>query len=55
MKRYLELVECETDRVVDRVDVTDKSERQAERVADAVDHYLDNDRFYTRFTFISYY
>jgi len=54
MKRYLELVERETDKVIDRVDVTWKSDRQADRVADAVDRYLDHEQHYTRFTAISY-
>lgn len=54
MKRYLEVVECETDRVIDRVDVTDKSEKQAERVMDGVDRYLNHERYYTRFSAISY-
>lgn len=53
MKRYLEVVECETDRVIDRVDVTDKSEKQAERVMDGVDRYLNHERYYTRFSAIS--
>jgi hypothetical protein len=54
MKRYLELVECETDAVIDRVDLTNKSERQAERVMDGVDRHLNCQRYYTRFTGISY-
>jgi hypothetical protein len=54
MKRYLEVVECETDRVIDRVDVTFKSDKQAERVADAVDRHLDRERHYTRISAISY-
>jgi hypothetical protein len=54
MKRYLELVECETDAVIDRVDLTNKSERQAERVMDGMDRHLNYQRYYTRFTGISY-
>ena len=54
MKRFLEIVECESDKVLDRVDVTFKSDTQAERAADAVDRYLDHDRHYTRFAAICY-
>jgi hypothetical protein len=40
--------------VVDRVDVTNKTDRQAERVMNGVDRCLDQERYYTRFTAISY-
>jgi hypothetical protein len=50
MNRYIEIVEYETDQVVHRVDVTDKSERHAERVMDGVDRNLNHEKFYTRFS-----
>ena len=49
MKRYIEVVEYETDKVIHKVDVSEKSERQADRVMDGMDRQLNHEKFYTRF------
>lgn len=48
MKRYIEVVEYETDKVVDRVDVSDKTERQADLVMDGMDRNLNHEKYFTR-------
>ena len=50
MKRYIEVVEYESEKVIHKVDVSDKSERQAERVMDGMDRQINNEKFYTRFS-----
>jgi hypothetical protein len=47
-KLYIEVVEYETDKVIKKVDVSDKSWRQAERVQDGMDRNLNHEKFYTR-------
>jgi hypothetical protein len=48
VKRYIEVVEYESGKVVHKVDVTDKSERQSDRVMDGMDRNLNHEKFYTR-------
>lgn len=48
MKRVIEVIEYEGDKVVHSVDVSDKSDRQAERVQDGMDRNLNHEKFYTR-------
>ena len=48
MKRWIEVIEYEGDKVVHKVDVSDKSQRQAERVQDGMDRNLNHEKFYTR-------
>lgn len=50
MKRYIEVVEHEGGNVIHKVDVSEKSERTAERVMDGMDRNLDHGKFFTRFT-----
>ena len=50
MKRYIEVVEYESEKVIHKVDVSDKSKRQAERVMDGMDRQINNEKFYTRFS-----
>lgn len=50
MTRHIEVVEYETNKVVHRVDVSDKSERQADRVMDGMDRNLNHEKFYTRYS-----
>jgi hypothetical protein len=49
-ERYIEVVEFETGKVVHKVDVSDKSECQADRVMDGMDRNLNHEKFYTRFS-----
>jgi hypothetical protein len=53
MKRYIEVVEYGENGgelgVVHRVDVSDKSERAAEKVMDGLERNMDHRRFFTRF------
>ncbi len=47
-KRFIEVVEHGTDKVIERIDVSDKSHRHAERVMDGMDRNLNHEKFYTR-------
>lgn len=49
LKLYIEVVERESGKVIHKVDVSDKSERQAERVMDGMDRNLNHEKFYTKF------
>lgn len=47
MKTYIEIRKIDTDEVVKRVDVTDRSERSIERVEDGMNINLNHAEYYT--------
>ncbi len=49
MKRFIQVVEYDSGNVIHAVDVSDKSERAADRVMDGMDRNLNHEKFYTRF------
>jgi hypothetical protein len=48
MKTYLEVVAFDGNKVVKRIDVTDKSEHQIERVEDGMNINLNHEAYFTR-------
>jgi hypothetical protein len=48
MKRYIEIVETKTDKIVLRSDVTEKSEKNIERIEYGMNINLNHSKFFTR-------
>lgn len=48
MAKFIEVVEIETEEVVKRIDVSDKSERQAETVLMGMLRNMDTENFFVR-------
>lgn len=48
MKRVLEVVNIETDEVATAMDVTDKTERQIERITSGLLRQMNTERFFVR-------
>ena len=46
-KRYINVVDCETNEIVKQVDVTGKSERSIGKIEDGLNINLNHNKYYT--------